>query len=209
MTKIYIVRHGETQWNKEEVFRGRKDIPLNETGKQQAEKVGLYFSHAPVPVNRILSSPLERAMQTAEAISYRTGVAIERTDDFTDMNFGIWEGLTLPEVEKDYPSDFVLWKTSSEKLQIKDGETLAIVRRRVSAGLLNINHTQEDAVVIVTHRVICKILILHALGIGNEHFWNMKFDPGSITLVEHNNERYTLIFSNDTCHLDSHAYRDF
>jgi phosphoserine phosphatase len=207
MTKIYIVRHGETQWNKGEVFRGRKDIPLNETGRQQAERVGLYFSHA--HVTRMLSSPLERATQTAEVISYRTGVAIERTDDLTDMNFGIWEGLTLPVVEKDFPADFALWKTSPEKLRIKGGETLAMVRARVSTGLMNIASGHEDAVVIVTHRVICKILVLHALGIGNEHFWDMKFDPGSITLLEWNYDRHTLIFSNDRCHLDSHAYRDF
>jgi len=207
MTKIFIVRHGETQWNREEVFRGRKDIPLNEAGQKQAVRVGQHFAH--IPVNRIVSSPLERARQTAEAISNRTGVTIGTMDEFTDMNFGIWEGLTLPEVEKDYPSDFALWKTSPEKLRIEGGETLAMVRARISAGLLNIGRLNNDVVVIVTHRVICKIIVLHALGIGNEHFWDMKFDPGSITLLEYSNDRHTLIFSNDTCHIEACRYLDF
>jgi len=207
MTKIYIVRHGETQWNKEEVFRGRKDLPLNKTGKQQAENVGFYFSH--VSINRILSSPLKRARQTAEAISNTTGTSVVTMDEFTDMNFGIWEGLSLSRVENDFPEDFSHWKRSPEKLQIEGGETLAMVRARISAGLVNIASGYGDAIVIVTHRVICKILVLHALEIGDEHFWDMKFDPGSITLLEYNNERNTLIFSNDTCHLDSHAYLDF
>jgi len=207
MKKIYIVRHGETQWNRGEVFRGRKDIPLNETGKQQAERVGRYFSHR--SVNRIVSSPLARASQTAEAVYNTTGIAIEIMDEFTDMNFGIWEGLKLPEVEKDFPADFALWKTSPERLRIEGGETLAMVRDRILAGLVNIASGYEDAIVIVTHRVICKILVLHALGIGNEHFWDMKFDPGSITLIELKDNRYTLIFGNDTCHLDNHAYLDF
>jgi broad specificity phosphatase PhoE len=207
MMKIYIIRHGETQWNKEEVFRGRKDISLNETGKKQVERVGLYFSHR--PINRIVSSPLARARQTAEAIGNPISIAIETMEELTDFNFGIWEGLSLREVEKRFPADFAIWKTSPEKLRIENGETLAMVRNRISAGLANITSGQEGAVVIVTHRVICKIIVLHALGIGNEHFWDMKYDPGSITLLDRKNDKYTLIFSNDTCHLYNHAYLDF
>jgi broad specificity phosphatase PhoE len=63
---IYVVRHGETEWNKEEVFRGRMDIPLNDNGRRQAERVGAYFTDR--PASRILSSPLARARQTGEAI---------------------------------------------------------------------------------------------------------------------------------------------
>lgn len=207
MMKIYIIRHGETQWNKEEVFRGRKDISLNETGKKQVERVGLYFSHR--PINRIVSSPLARARQTAEAISNPISIAIETMEELTDFNFGIWEGLPLREVEKRFPADFAIWKTSPEKLRIENGDTLAMVRNRISAGLANITSGQEGAVVIVTHRVICKIIVLHALGIGNEHFWDMKYDPGSITLLDRKNDKYTLIFSNDTCHLYNYAYPDF
>jgi len=207
MTRIYVVRHGETQWNREEVFRGTKDIPLNDTGKKQAEMVGLYFSH--IPVNRIISSPLSRALQTALAIGKTTNIAVDTMEEFTDMNFGIWEGLALREVEERFPLDFSLWKLSPDKIRIESGETLAIVRDRISAGLANISYDREDTVVIVTHRVICKILILYALGLGNDHFWDMKYDPGSISLLEYDNEMYTLIFNNDTCHLDDHFYLDF
>ena len=94
---IYLVRHGETQWNKEEVFRGRKDIPLNETGRKQAAQAGAYFRE--VPVKRIISSPLSRAVETAQGIATATGVPVERVGELTDINFGIWEGLSLKEVE--------------------------------------------------------------------------------------------------------------
>jgi len=208
---IYVVRHGETLWNKEEVFRGRKDVPLNGTGEKQAEKVGIYFSH--IPIDRIVSSPLARARQTAEAISITTSVAVETMEELTDMNFGIWEGLPLREVEKRYCVDFGLWKTSPEKLRIETGETLAVVRDRVSAGLAKITCGQEAAVVVVTHRVICKILVLQALNMGNEHFWDMKYDPASITLLERKDNQFVLVFSNDTCHqrddLPPAGYRDF
>ena len=208
---IYMVRHGETLWNKEKVFRGRKDIPLNETGEKQAETVGTYF--AGISLSRIVSSPLRRAVQTAGAISSTTSVAVETMEEFTDINFGIWEGLPLREVEKRYPVDFGLWRTSPEKLRIETGETLVMVRDRVSAGLAKIACGQEAAVVIVTHRVICKILVLHALNMGNEHFWGMKYDPASITLLERKDNQFVLVFSNDTCHqrndLPATGYRDF
>jgi probable phosphoglycerate mutase len=208
---IYVVRHGETLWNKEEVFRGRKDIPLNETGEKQAEKVGIYFSHR--PIGRIVSSPLARARQTAGPISFATGVAVETMEEFTDINFGIWEGLRLREVEERYPADFTLWKTSPEKLRIETGETLAMVRERIAGGLEEAVYGQEGPIVVVTHRVICKLLVLHALNMGNEHFWGIKYDPGSITLLEGKDNRFVLVFSNDTCHqradLPATAYRDF
>jgi broad specificity phosphatase PhoE len=207
MMKIYVVRHGETQWNREEVFRGTKDMPLNDNGKQQAQRVGDYFSKK--HIDRIISSPLCRAIQTAESVSGATGIKIEIVKEFKDINFGIWEGLALREVEERFPLDFGIWKASPEKLRIERGETLAVVRARISAGLANISCDSEDTAVIVTHRVICKILVLYALGLGNDHFWDMKYDPGSISLLEYNNGRYTLILSNDTCHLDENIYLDF
>jgi probable phosphoglycerate mutase len=207
---IYIVRHGETQWNKEEVFRGRKDIPLNETGRRQAEQAGAYFRG--IPVKGIISSPLARAVETAAGISAVTGVPVERMEELTDINFGIWEGLPLKEVKERYLDAFALWSISPEKLQITDGETLAEVRGRISRGLAR-TAGLEGAVVIVTHRAICKILVLSLLHMGNEHFWAMKYDPGSITLLEGDGAHFTLIFSNDTCHqrdgLSGARYRDF
>jgi phosphoserine phosphatase len=196
--RIYVVRHGETLWNKEEVFRGRKDIPLNETGKKQAAQVGDYFSD--IPLRRIVSSPLQRAVQTAEPICVTTGLSLEIMDGFTDINFGVWEGLPLREVEQRYPVDFRTWKTSPERVHVDGGESLNEVRRRVSHGLAKIA-IDEATVVVVTHRVICKMIVLTSLNIGNDHFWDMKYDPASVTLLEGNMGAFVLSFSNDTCHL--------
>ncbi len=209
--RIYIIRHGETEWNKEEIFRGRKDIPLNMVGKRQAEGIGLYFSER--HINRILSSPLARATQTAEPISRMTGAAVEAMEEFNDINFGIWEGLPLREVEECYPSDLALWMKSPEKLWIEGGESLSMVRERISGGFQKIASGEEGTIAVVTHRVICKLIVLHFLMIENEHFWDMKFDPASITLLERHNNQFTLVFSNDTCHeremFPSAGYRDF
>jgi probable phosphoglycerate mutase len=208
---IYIVRHGETQWNKEEVFRGRRDVPLNEAGKGQAKQAAAYF--AGMPVARIVSSPLARAVETAEAIGLATHVSVETAEEFIDINFGVWEGLPLREVKERFPADFAIWRTSPEKLRIEGGETLGEARQRASDGLARLAGL-DGAVVITTHRVICKVLVLHLLNMGNEHFWDMLYDPGSITLLEGKAGRFTLVFSNDACRRredgrPAKQYRDF
>jgi len=209
--QVYVIRHGETEWNKEEVFRGRKDIPLNEAGRRQAEKVGLYFYGR--HLNRIVASPLTRAVQTAGPISETAGVPVEAMEEFTDMNFGVWEGVSLREVEDRYPSDLTLWRESPERLRIERGENLATVRERISRGFAKLFSDEDAAIAVVTHRVVCKMAVLYLLGIEDRHFWDMKFDPGSITLLDGKNGRFTLVFSNETCHLreglPTTQYRDF
>lgn len=209
MRRIYILRHGETLWNREEIFRGRNDMTLNETGIRQAKMAAVYFRDK--GIERIFSSPLLRAIQTAEAVSMEIGKDIETVEEFTDISFGIWEGLTLKEVEDRYPEDFALWVKSPEKLRINGGETLAAVRERIARGLKRILLESHQNILIVTHRAICKIMVLFLLEMGNEFFWAMKFDPASITLLEETRNRFALIFSNDTCHLQSinEVYKDF
>lgn len=206
---IYVIRHGETEWNKEEVFRGRKDIPLNDNGRRQAEHAGAYFTGR--SINRIVSSPLARARQTAEAIGKATDRMVETMEEFTDINFGIWEGLSLKEVGEKYPQELTIWRQSPQTLSVDGAESLVRVKERISEGLRGLYSEETGStIVIVTHRVICKLIVLHLLEIGNEHFWDMKYDPASVTLLEKGTGRAVLIFSNDTCHLnDDRAYRDF
>jgi broad specificity phosphatase PhoE len=199
--QLYVVRHGETAWNKEEVFRGRKDVPLNETGQKQAQLTGQYFLNKGIA--RIFSSPLGRAIQTAEGISKATKIPIEVMDELTDMNFGAWEGLTLREVEKLYPEELKVWQISPEKFHALEGESLRHVRSRVARGLQKILRGEEGPVVVVTHRVLCKVIFLYALSIQNSHFWNMRCDPASISLIEKMGDTMSVSFLNDTCHLRS------
>lgn len=197
--RLYILRHGETQWNREEIFRGTKDIPLNEKGLNQAEMAGIFFKA--IGIHCIVSSPLERALETAHAVSRATGIGIEIMDEFTDINFGIWEGLSVEEVKETYTHEFELWRRSPERLSIDGAETLEIVRQRVSRGFERLRKAGDESILIVTHRVICKVIVMYLLNIGNEHFWDMKFDPASITLLETDMDRFVLAFSNNTCHL--------
>ncbi|HME46216.1 MAG TPA: histidine phosphatase family protein [Syntrophorhabdales bacterium] len=216
--KIYVVRHGETTWNKEEVFRGRKDIPLNDTGLWQAERTGAFFSDK--GVSAIYSSPLSRARQTASRIGEASRVPVTVDDAFTDMDFGPWEGLSLVTVEERFPQALDTWRNRPHQFRVAGAETLARVRKRVEKrlreavtdGLTN-GPADGPVVVIVTHRVICKLLVLHFLGVSNRFFWKIKCDPASITFAEQTGEDYTLSMVNQTLQLQDRAvcreYRDF
>ena len=203
--KIFVVRHGETSWNKEEVFRGRKDVPLNATGLRQAERTGLFL--ADKNVSAIYSSPLVRAMQTAARISDVAGVSVTPDDSFTDMAFGPWEGLSLTAVQATHPDVFETWRRWPHRFRIEGAETLAQVRRRARAGLRKAQERGGPALVIVTHRVVCKLLALLFLDMPNRFFWKIKCDPASITLAEQAGREVTVSMVNQTLHLQDPATR--
>jgi phosphoserine phosphatase len=209
--KIFVVRHGETEWNKEEVFRGRKDIPLNAAGLWQAERTGVFL--ADKNISAIYSSPLSRAQQTASGISEATGVPVTLDASYTDMNFGPWEGLSLKDVQKKYPETFDTWRSYPHRFKMEGAETLTQVRRRVRRGLRSAKSEGGPTVVIVTHRVICKLLALHFLEVSNRFFWRIKCDPASIMLAEGTVDEMTVSMVNQTLHLQDPAsgpeYRDF
>ena len=100
MTEIILVRHGETEWNVAEIFRGRIDVELNETGIKQAELLAEYLSN--VKIDAIYSSPLKRALKTAEIVAGSHKLDINITPGLTDFNYGKWQGLSHQEVKDKY-----------------------------------------------------------------------------------------------------------
>ncbi|MGB2852959.1 MAG: histidine phosphatase family protein, partial [Dehalococcoidia bacterium] len=131
MTRFVLIRHGQTGWNKEARFRGRIDIDLDETGMRQAQAVGERFAQSELAA--IYSSPLKRAMATAEPIGQRLSLQVVPLEGINDMNFGSWEGRSIDEVKEQDKELFDLWRYSPEKLSIPGGETLDDVRQRVAA----------------------------------------------------------------------------
>ena len=200
MTFVYLVRHGQTAWNKEEIFRGRADVPLNEMGLKEAELAAGYFRGK--KVDAIYSSPISRAMQTAEKIASVLGLKVEPHSGITDMSFGDWEGRPIKEVEKSDPERFRLWEEEPCLLKVPGGETLDEVRTRAMAALEEViaSHAQ-GTVILVSHRVITKVLICAILGLDNSHFWQIDQDSTAINLIRFKNGKYALSLMNESCHL--------
>lgn len=199
MTEIYLIRHGETELNASNTVRGRLEIPLSEHGLKQADLLGAYLKNK--KFDAIYSSPLKRAVQTAEAIARYQGLAVQPIEGFNDLDFGKWEGLPFAEVKARYPGDYKLWREQPHLLQIPDGERLDSVRHRAMAALDSIFKTSPKTIAIVTHRVLTKVMVCSMLGLDDSHFWNVEHDTCGVTVFIYGKSGFILLKHNDTCFL--------
>jgi broad specificity phosphatase PhoE len=200
MTSIYLVRHGQTAWNKEEIFRGRTDIPLDEIGLRQAELTGEYLKE--VEIHAIYSSPLSRAWQTAQKIAQFHNLNVLPLEGIIDMSFGKWEGRAHQEIKETDCETYRQWREEPHLVRLPGGESLNDVRIRAMAALEEViqNHPGKN-LVLVSHRVINKILLCAILGLDNSHFWQITQDPTAINLIRYRNGKYILSLVNEICHL--------
>jgi len=201
MTEIILARHGETEWNVEEVFRGRIDIELNETGLRQAELLAEYLSG--VKIDAVYSSPLRRALKTAEMIASYHKLDVEIAPGLVDFDYGEWQSLAHQQVRDRYKELYAEWINSPDRVKMPDGESLNDVRERAMGVVSDVIAKYEGTVVLVSHRVVNKVLICALLGLDNSHFWNIRQDTCGITTFTYQNGRFILIKHNDTSYLKS------
>jgi phosphoserine phosphatase len=202
MTRIYLVRHGTTDWNREEIFRGRIDCRLNETGRAEAGALQIYFRD--VRIDSIYSSPLSRAAETARAVAAPRGLEVKLDPAFMDMDFGEWEGLPVAAVREKYAGIFRTWRDRPQDFGVPGGETLQDVRARSWEGFRRVaDENPGRTVLIVSHRVITKVLTCAVLGLDDSHFWQIKQDTTAINCFEYTGKMFVVALINDTCHLRS------
>jgi len=199
MTEIILARHGETEWNVGEIFRGRIDIELNETGIKQAELLAEYLSD--VKIETIYSSPLKRALKTAEMMAGYHQLEVEIAPGLIDFDYGKWQGLPHHEVKDKYKELYAKWINSPNQVKIPAGESLDDVRERALDVVNNVVAKYEGTVALVSHRVVNKVLICALLGLDNSHFWNIRQDTCGITTFNYEDRRFILVRHNDTSYL--------
>ena len=199
MTELILARHGETEWNVEEIFRGRIDIQLNETGIKQVELLAKHLSK--IKIDAIYSSPLKRALRTAEIIAVYHKLQVKIAPELIDFNFGEWQGLSHQEVKEKHKGIYAQWINSPHQVKIPGGESLNDVRERAIGVVDEVIAKYEGTVILVSHRVVNKVLICALLGLGNSHFWNIKQDTCGITTFNYENARSILTEHNNTSYL--------
>jgi phosphoserine phosphatase len=201
VTRIILVRHGQTRWNLVEHFRGQADVPLNETGLAQAEAVSRRVARHWSPV-AVYASPLSRAVRTAEVIAQPLGLTVQVTSGLLDMDFGQWQGLTVDAVKARWPELSSAWYAVPHTVSVPSGETLADVRARGMATVQELCARHSDqTIVLVGHNAINRVILLGVLGLGNECFWRIGQDPCAINVFEFAENAFTLVSLNDTGHL--------
>ena len=204
--RVFLIRHGETDWNRQFRYQGSSDIPLNEDGLEQARRVGVRLSS--VTPAAVLTSPLLRASRTAEIIAEQNGaeLRIEELDELREISFGIWEGLTIPEIKKLDGETFERWKSAPFTCAPEGGEMFAEIMERSKSLKADIcaRPAGEDTF-IVAHGGVLRALAAVLLGFKDiDLMWRMRFDNCSVSIIDlwpKWEGRSSMLLTNDTHHL--------
>lgn len=202
MKKLYIVRHGETNWNLKGKTQGIKNSILTEKGLLQAQLLAMKLKHK--NIQDIYSSDLSRAKSTAAIISKVLEIPYSYSKDLKEVNFGKWEGLTNEEIMKKYPNEFERWHSKPHRFWAPEGESLKDAQERIVKfiGNLLIN-SQEDNLLIVSHSSIIKLFLLHILNMDLCDFYKLKQDNCCINIIGFGNYGPVLLKYNDTCDINN------
>jgi alpha-ribazole phosphatase len=199
--RLLAVRHGATEWSQARRFAGSRDIPLTAYGRLQAEAVAQAL--AGMSATAIYTSPLERARTSAEVIAkpHRVEPIIE--PDFREMAFGAWEGLTRDELASRFQSEARVWASTPHALTPPQGEPLTAVDSRVRAALAAlIEQHRGETVILVSHAIVTRLIVLAALGLGPDRLWSVDASPAGITEIEYQESWATVHRMNTLAHLD-------
>lgn len=198
ITKIYFVRHGQTKANKEGLLIGQWDIPLNDTGKQQAKNAGLILKNKTEikKIDCIIASPLIRTMQTAKSISQITGVKkIITNNDIMERDEGDWEKKSYWEVRDTDPKKYYKWLSDPFNIRPPKGESVADLKKRVlKFEKYVLNNFKGKNIIVVSHSGPIRMFLLNILECALEKYWFLKVENGSVSEV-HLSKTHKLIWA--------------
>jgi broad specificity phosphatase PhoE len=208
MTDIVLVRHGETEFNREGVFRGRFDVGLNEAGREQAAATAAALAREPLAA--VYSSPLSRALETARPIAAKHCLEPVIDEAFHNIDLGEWQGAKKETVRLTQPEAWALWTTEPERLRIPGGETLAEVRARAFPRLEELAAEHEgERIAIVSHRSVIRVLAGAILGMAEGYFWRFYMDNAGFSVLRQNGTGYVIVQWNENCHLTDTFYERY
>jgi len=199
-TNILLIRHGETAWNRDRIFRGTHDVPLNDTGRLQARLLGEALKDR--SIDAAYSSPLSRAVETARLALAGSGVEIRTEPRLRDFSYGRWQTLSEAEVARRWPARFQAWMTTPAETRPPGGDTLAEVRAAAFGAMEELAARHDgQTIALFAHRVVNKLLVLSALSVGLERFAFIRQDNCCCDEFQRTPDGYVVISLNDTSHL--------
>ncbi len=181
--KIFLIRHGQTLWNEEGRYQGKKDIELNEVGIRQAGLAAKYLSK--VKLAKIYTSPLKRALETANILNKKRGMDIIIRDDLAEISFGKWEGLKFQSLHKKYFDDYNKWLEDPYKNAPTGGESFGELSKRTIAGIEKILGENEDgsSIAVVAHGGVILSLLVYWMRIPLSRWKSIIMRQGAINIV--------------------------
>jgi alpha-ribazole phosphatase len=200
LSRLLLVRHGETALNSSLRYWGKTDVDLGLAGLKQAER--LRGRLAAERIDFAYSSQLKRAVITAETAVSNHKLNVIQKPELNEIDFGQIEGLNIEEISEKYPEIMAMWKQRDPALKYPDGESLTQMEFRVNAFInLLAGHSEKDAILIVSHSAILRTLICQLLGLEMSRRWSLRLDLASLSIIETYPGSAILCLFNDVSHL--------
>ncbi|WP_223701826.1 histidine phosphatase family protein [Sutcliffiella deserti] len=205
MLSLYITRHGETVWNREKKLQGWKDSELTEQGKINAQLLGVRLRNT--EFQRVYSSPSERTMTTAKLITGERDYPILQDENLKEINMGDWEGQTHAVLQQQFPGAYYAFWNMPHLYSPRSGESFDQVGERAIAFLKRVKaESKSGNVLIVTHTIFIKALLLHVKKRSLEEFWAPPFIHDTcLTIIEIDEGEYYIKLEGDISHRDIEA----
>jgi probable phosphoglycerate mutase len=203
--KLILVRHGETCWNKEGLVQGGdSDIKLNDTGLEQARKLAAFLKSE--PITAVISSPLQRAIATAEVIAKHHQLPVEIDQGLKELKVGELEGISISNLSTTFSQFLMQWWQDRGSTKLPNGESLVELQQRawkVIEDLLEKHktspeHNKDTTVVVVSHYFVTLAIILKALNLPLDFFIKFKLDLGGVSILEFRDYGARLLAFNNT-----------
>lgn len=200
MTRIFLVRHGQTVWNIEQRYQGHTDTPLTEVGRNQAACVAERL--AVEPITAVYASDLGRAVETAGYIAVKHGLEVCSVPQLREFCFGDWEGETFVEISQRWPQLSTEFYRAPAATTIPGGETFSGLKERATTALEQIVAAHpEQSIVIVSHGGTIRTLLCGLLGVDLNRVWHIRQDNTAVNIVEYVQGTAMIALVNDTHHL--------
>ena len=193
MLTVILVRHGESRANNEKFFAGQLDVELSELGRKQADMTAKYVTDT-YKIDKIYSSPLRRAYDTAKAIAERTGLDIIPRDDLREIDSGKWQGLHFDELEEKYAKSYGVWLHDIGNAQTPDGESVKELYDRAWSAIEAIAEENISGVVAVsTHATPIRAILCRLRGYNAENMKNIPWGSNaSVAVIEFDGKEWQI-----------------
>lgn len=201
MLRVFLVRHGETYWNQERRIQGgNSNTELSEMGRKQAESLAHRLKGENIVA--IYSSPLQRALDTAQAIAQFHSVGVTVETELRELEVGELEGLPLSSLSNTFDQFLLEWRQGDGTVKVPGGESLADLAERAWAVIQRLMHRYDDGgVVVVSHYFAILTIICQALGMPLSHMRRLRANVGGVSILDFEDKKPRLVVLNDTCHL--------
>lgn len=200
MTRLYLIRHGQTEWNVEKKMQGKKNSNLTKLGIEQANKLSKRLSKQ--NFDYIYSSPLKRAYDTAKIIRGERNIEIIKDENLQEMGFGVWEGRPPEELKNTYPEQYKNFWEKPHLYEPIDGENFKDFNDRVIKSLFSIIQNHKDSeILIVTHTIVILHIMSYFENRELKRMWEPPhINPASLSMVEVNDGSHEIILYGDIEH---------